>query len=199
MSKHHITNIYPRDVNALSALGRCGYVTHEQLNTFLRDKRIDGYCKDGLLERTVYSRPGSREQDQTVYRLSRTGREFCRKELSMSRLYSAQNPSHDLSLAERYFALTPSERDTWRTETQSREDIENRIDQLREQGENDRAEQLADQLRTGEISMPDAVYTTSDGVTVAFEVVTNNYGLEEIEAKEEAAEVLGANIEFVKS
>lgn len=199
MAKHHITTIYPRDVNALSALGRCGYVTHDQLNTFLRDKRIDGYCKDGLVERTVYSRPGNREQDQTVYCLTRTGREFCRRELSMSHLYSAQNPSHDLALAERYFTLTPSERDTWRTETQSREDIENRICQLREQGESCQAEQLSERLRTGELSMPDAVYTASDGAAVAFEVITSNYGQAELEAKEGAAEVLGASIEFVKS
>ena len=46
--------------------------------------------------------------------------------------------------------------------------------------------------------MPDAVYTRSDGVSVAVEVVTNNYGQEELEAKEQAAEALEAEIELHK-
>ena len=49
------------------------------------------------------------------------------------------------------------------------------------------------------MSMPDAVYTRSDGVSVAFEVVTNNYGQAELEAKEQAAEALGAEIEIQKT
>lgn len=46
---------------------------------------------------------------------------------------------------------------------------------------------------------PDAVYTRSDGVSVAFEVVTNNYGQAELEAKEQAAEALGAEIELQRT
>jgi len=199
ISKKRITTIYPRDRKALSALSRCGYVSREQLGQFLRNKRIESYCKDGLVEKSIYSQPGSRASDQEVYRLTSKGRDFCRRELSITRLYGAQNPAHDLVLADRYFSLSESERETWQTETQSREIINAHIRQLREQGEEEHALELWDKLQDGRLSMPDAVYTRSDGISVAFEVVTNNYGQSELEAKEQAAEALGAEIEIQKT
>ncbi len=173
ISKKRITTIYPRDRKALSALSRCGYVSHEQLGQFLRNKRIKSYCKDGLVEKSIYSQPGSRASDQEVYRLTSKGRDFCRRELSITRLYGAQNPAHDLVLADRYFSLSESERETWQTESQSREIINAHIQHLREQGNEEHARELWDKLQDGRLSMPDAVYTRADGVSVAFEVVTN--------------------------
>lgn len=198
MAKKRITTIYPRDKHALSALARCGYVSREQLGEFLREKRVQAYCKDGLMEKSIYSRPGARTQDVEVYRLTKAGRELCRRELSLS-TYCAQNPAHDLALADRYFSLSQTERETWRTESQSREDVSTEIRQLREQGEEERAGELWAKLQEGRLSMPDAVYTREDGVSVAFEVTTGNYGNEEITAKEEAAEALGAEIEFSRA
>lgn len=179
-------------------MSRCGYVNREQLGQFLRNKRIESYCKDGLIEKSIYSQPGSKTNDQEVYRLTSKGRDFCRRELSLTRLYGAQNPAHDLALADRYFALSDTERETWQTESQSREAVNEYIQQLRDQGNEERARELWDKLQDGRLSMPDAVYTRSDGVSVAFEVVTNNYGREELEAKEQAAEALGAEIELQK-
>ena len=54
-------------------------------------------------------------------------------------------------------------------------------------------------MQEGLLSMPDAVYTREDGVSVAFEVTTGNYGNEEIAAKEETAAALGAEIEFTRA
>ena len=198
MGKKRITTIYPRDKSALSALARCGYVSREQLGVFLREKRVQSYCKDGLVEKSVYSQPGEKTQDIEVYRLTKAGRELCRRELSLP-IYCAQNPAHDLALADRYFSLTESERETWRTESQSREDVCTEIRHLREQGEEERAGELWAKLQEGQLSMPDAVYTREDGVTVAYEVTTTNYGQEEITAKEEAAAALGAEIEFTRT
>lgn len=198
IAKKRITTLYPRDKNALSALAACGYVSRDQLGIFLREKRVQSYCKDGLIEKSIYSRPGAKAQDVEVYRLTKAGRELCRRELSLS-TYCAQNPAHDLVLADRYFSLSQTERETWRTESQSREDVSTEIRQLREQGEEERAGELWAKLQEGRLSMPDAVYTREDGVSVAFEVTTGNYGNEEITAKEEAAEALGAEIEFSRA
>ncbi len=198
MAKKRITTIYPRDRNALSALARCGYVSREQLGTFLREKRVQAYCKDGLVEKSIFSKPGAKAQDIEVYRLTKAGRELCRRELSLS-TYCAQNAAHDLALADRYFSLSTAERETWRTESQSREDVHTEIRRLRDQGEEERAGALWEQLQEGRLSMPDAVYTREDGVSVAYEVTTSNYGQEEITAKEEAAAALGAEIEFIRA
>lgn len=164
----------------------------------MRPKRIDAYCKDGLVERSIYSRPGAKSGDKEVYRLTPAGRDFCRRELSLTHLYSAQNPAHDLALADRYFSMSETERATWQTESQSRDAFAEHIRQLQDQGEAERVQELWDKLQEGQISMPDCVYTTDSGVTVAYEVITNNYGQAEIEAKEEAAETLGASIEFCR-
>lgn len=199
MARQRITTIYPRDVRALSALGKCGHVTEEQLHDLgLRDKRIKSYCKDGLVEKVLFSRAGSRSGDITCYKLTRAGRDFCETRLSMSKLYIAQSAHHDLRIAERYFSLSDTEQATWRTESQCRADFENRIQELRDQGAEEQARALWERFEEGRVSMPDAVYVTDGGVTLAFEVVTNNYGQAELEAKEEAAEALGADIEYSK-
>lgn len=114
----------------------------------------------------------------------------------MTHLYCAQNPAHDLALADRYFSLSVTERETWKTETQCRDLLNEHIRQLRDQGAEERAAELWDRLTAGQLSMPDAVYAADSGVVVAFEVTTDSYGREEIAAKEEAAEALGATIEF---
>ena len=201
IAKKRITTIYPRDVRALSSLARCGYVTREQLGQFLRAKRIEGYVKDGLVEKVHHSRPGNRfNMDTDCYRLTRRGRDFCRKELSLQSLYNAQNPGHDLALSERYFSLSASERESWRTEGQSRSYIEHVISEMRQQGEEERAKLLWESLQDNKLSMPDAVYTTDSGVVVALEVITVHYGHEEIVAKETAAQLIGADkIEFVRA
>lgn len=198
MTKRRISKIYPRDRSALTTLAKCGYASHEQLREFLRDKRISGYCKDGLIEKSVYSQPGGKGQDKTVYHLTSKGRDLCRRELSVSHIYSAQNPAHDLPLTTRYLSLNEQERATWKTETQCREELLDHIRQLQNQGEAERARELREKMREGRISMPDALYTASDGVSMAFEVVTDSYGQAEIEAKEEAAGALDVQIEFCR-
>ena len=151
----------------------------------MRDKRISSYEKDGLVERSVYSQPGDRGADRAVYCLTTAGRDLCRRELCMTHLYSAQNPGHDLAIADRYFFLTPEERDT--------------IPQLRDQGEEERAEELWNKLQDGLLSMPDAIYQPQSGPEICFEVVTNSYGQEEIQAKEDTAQALGMDIEFTRA
>lgn len=69
---------------------------------------------------------------------------------------------------------------------------------MKAQGDFLRANELEDMLRNHEISMPDAAYTTEGGDEVAFEVITNNYGEAEIQAKEAAAVGLGITIEYQK-
>lgn len=47
--------------------------------------------------------------------------------------------------------------------------------------------------------MPDAIYQPQGGPAICFEVVTNSYGQEEIQAKEDTAHALGLDIEFSKA
>ena len=47
--------------------------------------------------------------------------------------------------------------------------------------------------------MPDIVYKSDTGLIVSIEVITDNYGNEEISAKEETATLLGTEITFVEA
>lgn len=188
--KKHITKLYPRDKAALYALARCGHIDHKQLNEWLRDKRIACYEKDGLIKRVQYSRPGDGHDDRTAYRLTAAGRDLCRREYGLAHIYHAQSPAHDLALADRYCSLTPEQRETWQTEGDLQEHYFDKIEQAREQGEEETARLLESMWQEGKVSMPDCSYKISVQTELAFEIVTNSYGQQEIEAKERAVEIL---------
>lgn len=112
--------------------------------------------------------------------------------LGMECTYHAQSPTHDLCIAERYLSLSPEEQDIWQTETEVRDRLEQQI-----QASHDL--DAEDALRSGKLSAPDAVYQSQDGTEVAFEVVTNNYSMTDIQAKMGAAELLHCSFEGVRA
>lgn len=198
--KTHLDKIYPRDLKALGALAKCGHVSHDQLREFVRDKRLSTYEKVGLIGRVPYNRPGDGEGDRTCYKLTTAGREFCRRELHFSNMYQPQSVAHDMGLSDHYFSLTVTERDSWQTETQVRDIYARHLDKLRDQGQEELAQSLWDRLQNGEVSPPDAIYTNESGEQVVVEVVTNNYGAEEIAEKVEFSEAieLANSIDFIR-
>ena len=141
----------------------------------MRDKRISSYEKDGLVARSVYSQPGDRGADRAVYCLTTAGRDLCRRELCMTHLYSAQNPGHDLAIADRYFSLTPEERDTWKTESECRDLFTEHIRQLRDQGEEERARESRRGSLVSAGTVESAIYDLPDGARVIYAVNTDWY------------------------
>ena len=190
--KPHIATIYPRDRQVLTTLARVGYLEHDQMLTFLREKRISGYLKDGLIQRECDSKPGKKSSDRVCYKLTKTGHEVCRQKLGMEYTYHAQSPTHDLCIAERYLSLSPEEQDTWQTETEVRDRLEQQI-----QASHDL--DAEDALRSGKLSAPDAVYQAQDGTEVAFEVVTSNYSMADIQAKRDASELMNCSFKEVRA
>ena len=60
-----------------------------------------------------------------------------------------------------------------------------------------RFETLA-RLERGEISLPDGAYRGENGEIICVEIINSNYGTEQIVAKEAAAEILCASLDFVR-
>lgn len=195
-----INKIYPRDLKALGALARCGHASHDQLREYVRDKRLSTYEKAGLIGRVPYNRPGDSDGDRICYKLTTAGRDFCRHELHFSGMYVPQSVAHDMGLSDKFFSLSESERSSWQTETQVRDMYAQHMDSLRDQGQEELAQSLWDRLQGGEVSPPDAIYTSESGEQVVVEVITNNYGAEEIAEKIEFAEAieLANSIDFVR-
>lgn len=194
MPRHFIRRFALRDETAITAIGRCGHVSHAQLAAVVSEKRILNYCRDGYIEKTLYSQPGTRERDQIAYKLTAKGRDLAEQMGKVTRCQHAQSPAHDLGIASRYFSITEQERATWQTETEITDRFHEYMDKLYDR---DRAEwnRLNDMQQEHAISPPDAVYTSSQGTEIAFEVVTNSYGHAEIEAKETFSEVMELSYE----
>lgn len=195
-SKPYITQFFNRDRLAFTALSRVGHVTREHLKMCgLADSRIKNYLKDGLIEKVAY-RDGNEAGE--CYKLTRLGREIAEKHWSIRDHYHAQTPKHDLALANKYFSLPEPLRDTWRTETQIRDMFQEKLSQLREQGEEQLSKMYEDMLNKSLISMPDAVYTNEQGVQVAYEVITNSYGQAELQAKEAFVAIMKTDYETMR-
>ena len=183
---HYIKNLNYRDVQAIKSLGRCGYVTHNQLNTFLKDNRISNYQKEGLIIKDIYT--DNKNNSITAYKLTDKGKDLAIQH-GVTKPYQSQSIAHDRNIADRYFTLNHDERETWKTENEIREKFLEELERIREQDQV-RARDIEDELRDRQISMPDCSYTTEQGVEIYYESVTNNYGQEELEAKERAIEIL---------
>lgn len=178
-------------------MSRVGHVSEEHLIRMcgLAVGRIRNYVKDGYVEKVAYKDKNGME---TCYKLTRFGREVAEKYWSIRDHYHSQNPIHDLALANKYFSLPESIRDTWRTETEVRNMFQEQLVRFRDQGEENLAKLYEDMLKSGFISMPDAIYTNEKGVQVAFEVVTNSYGREELQAKEMFIGIMNLDCETIR-
>lgn len=184
---NYITNINNRDIKAFNALSRCGYVQRENLLTCISKSRIENYQKQGLIEKEVYV--SNRNETTTAYKFTDKGLNLSIKYTGIDKPYQAQSIMHDCQIADKYFSLTNDERETWKTESELREEFFNKMEELREQ-DYSRYQELQEQYNNREISMPDCSYTTETQIEVFFESVTNSYGQAELEAKERAIEVL---------
>ena len=187
MPRKSINKLMYRDKQALTALSRCGYCTSNHLNNHVSDSRIKSYLRTGLISKeTIVS---NQNVKTTGYKLTGDGKKLLEKQFGVTGHYKAQSIPHDTKLADRYFSLSDSERESWRTETQLREEFYNKLEELREEQPN-LYEQKLEELREGQISIPDCAYTTEQGIEIIYEVVTSNYGIEELDAKENAVEIL---------
>lgn len=194
--KPYISQFFNRDRLAFSALARCGHVSHEHLQAYgLADRRIKNLISDGYVEKIAYKRGN---QIKECYKLTKSGRETASRTFGLSQAYHAQSPAHDLAIAEKYFSLPQELRGIWKTETQIRKEFEERISNMRKEGNEAEAKLYEDMLNKKLISMPDGIYTDSTGTEVAFEVLTNSYGIEELRSKETYVGIFGYQYETTR-
>lgn len=186
MTKKYIKNFFYRDQKALMSVSRCGHVTHQQLKNFVADSRIKNYIRDGYMTREVFTKPNGITMEG--YKLTRQGREFVEKNYGFRDHQHAQSLNHDLGIANKYFSLTEEQRETWRTETELRNLFEEQLNNLYKT-DYDCYTEIREQLENREISMPDCSYINEQGVEICFEVITNSYGIPELQAKERYIEI----------
>lgn len=177
-----------RDVQALNGLRLCGYALRSDLERIISSNRIKTMLLRGYLERKrgVWGRE--------VFTYTTKGKAFMRQLDSLKgRTFYPKQPNaiaHDTALFHQYTRLTPSERMSATSETETRNIYQEAIEQMRYQTSYER-----DRPRH---SIPDMVYTSSRGETIAIEIVTSNYTQEKIELKEATAVAIGAELHIFR-
>ena len=192
-TKPYITQFFNRDKLAFTAFSKCGHLTTVQLKQCgLADARIKNYIRDGLVEKVAFKQGRITGE---AYKLTKSGRELAESKWALRNHYHAQSPIHDLTIANKYFSLPDHLRETWMNETEVRDLFLEHLNQMAEQGEVQTAKMYEDMLQRGLISCPDGLYTNEQGVQVCYEVLTNNYGTEELQAKEAFVAVMKTEYE----
>lgn len=200
--KGGLSHIYNKDRKCMSLLAKTGVMSRDTLHKLeITDNRIKTYKQSGLIrEVNVPDRHGN--GIKTYYELTdKKGKDFCRKECGVKSFISNGHATHHNAKVSEYLTnnLSKKELDSVLSERELRPLIEDRLQEYLDKQEYDHYEELMDALKHNQLSMPDIVYKTEQGTLMAIEVVTDNYGNQEITAKLETAEILGAEIIIVQA
>ena len=183
MSKINRVNF--RDVQALNGLRLCGFARKEDLLNIITNNRISKMEKQGLIESKINIK------NEIVYTYTDAGKNFIKnlEALQGQAFYSRQTATteHDTKLFSEYCKLTPTERMSCLSETQTRDIFAESIRQ-------DQAEAEIDKM----YSVPDLVYTTDEGIMTAIEITTENYNEERVEMKINYCQATNIELRTVK-
>lgn len=188
MAKPKIKNLYNRDRLALTSISKCGHVRESELKNFIADKRINNYLKDNLVTREVFNKNNG--EQLVAYKLTKDGKKLLERQWGVKSHYNAQSINHDLGISNKYFSLSEDRRETWKTETELRQEFEEKLQEIKII-DYERYKEINKMLEEKLISTPDGAYVDREtGIETYFEVITNSYGEEEIQAKERFVEIM---------
>lgn len=198
-------NIMNKDKEFFRAISNLGFMNNNLCTKFHKSSysqsRINTYLKNNLIKKYADGKTG-----ETYYKLTTGGKNYLKEHKEefniKAKFYNSTSVKHDYELAKIYFNSTYEQQINWINETEAREIFEDRINELREQGENELADRYYNDYHTEDnkqqkISTVDSIrYNYEEQRYMAYEIITNNYSDLQIEAKEEFCRVL--NIEIVK-
>lgn len=192
----YIKNLFERDKDMFHMLNKCGNADHQQMKQIgLSERRIKDMQREKLIEKTYYAEHKQDEKNIKAYQLTDKGKSLIEREYGLANHNQSVSVRHNIDVANKYLQLEKEERETVINERELRDLFLEKLEEIRDHDEQ-RYKELYEQLEDNRISMPDIAYTTTEGVTMAFETVTDNYGNTEIQAKEEACTVLELNLEI---
>ena len=198
--KGKLSHVYDKDRRAFSLLSKSGAMSRDTFHKLeISDNRIKSYKQAGLIRETnVPDKHGN--GIKTFYELTdKKGKDFCRGECNIKHFISNGNASEHNSKVSEYLAdnLSKKELDSVISEREIQPFIESRLQEYLDKQEQDHYQELIDALKSNQLSMPDIIYKTEQGNFEAIEVVTDNYGNEEIESKTMTCELLSVEVTFV--
>lgn len=200
-TKEHIKHWYPKDERFFRVLSIAGNIRSEDAERIdISASRLKNMEKDKLIEKVTYpSRYNKCPKSSVSYSLTKKGKDFIKQKYGISRCQNAHAVEHNCKVAEIICNLDKKEIDTVQSEWETRDQMQELLEQMKTEGDYDQYDHYMDLWKEGLISSVDITYTSiKTGEMVCCEVVTNSYKDSDIEAKEICGEILQTEIEYVR-
>ena len=187
--QQYIVQLNHKDEKFLTVLKSSQHISRETALGIVSPNRLRNYQQQGIIKKLHYIEKGVQK---TAYELTPKGRTFYRQHYQGSSNFyqSSTAVRHNVRLADEIVR----HHNTWVNERDLRQELMEQIERLPPE----RRFELLSRLERGEISLPDGAYRGEQGELICVEIINSNYGTEQIVAKEAAAEILGASLDFVR-
>ena len=199
--KEHIKHWYPKDERFFKVLSIAGNIRQEDAAKIdISASRIKNMEKDKLIKKVTYpSRYNKNPRSNVSYALTKKGKDFVCQKYGIGRCQNSHAAEHNSKVAEVICSLDKKEIETVRAEWQTRGQMQEALEQMRQEGDYDQYDYYMDLWKSGLISAVDVAYTSSKtGEMVCCEIVTNSYKDSDIQAKEYCGEILQTEVEYVR-
>lgn len=194
-----IKQLQESDHRALKMIAQCGNVTTaDLLRTGITLTRIKNYNRDGLICLVPYRQKRQQPEPNLAWSVTPAGRKFIVRNLRILVASSKNAVRHNIAVAHEYANLI-SNMDAVNilSEIETREIIEQKLEDLKNANRVDYL-RWYDAYTHKQMSMPDITYIVDNDASVhCIEIVTKNYGEQQIEEKRLTATFLGADLTFV--
>ena len=158
----YLKSLNNNDKQALLAMARCAHVTEEQLLKLITKNRIYSYLQEGIILKEKYYH---NLNGFTGYKLSEKGKRIIEKTWGFKNFQHSQTLYHDVIISKKYFELSREEQESWKTETEIKDILDN----------------MKNELGTDKkYSAVDGAYRNKNDVNIGFEAVTSTYCREKI-------------------
>lgn len=189
--EHYINQINHKDETLLNILKNCQHISQEQALLIVSRSRLDNFCKEGVLAKVHYIDSG---RQASAYELTHKGRKFISQKLPhlvTGGFYQSRTAvKHNIALAGQIMEHSQSR---WINERELREMMAERIVDAE-----DLRWHYMRMLENHQISPTDGAFINEQGEICLVEIINDNYGTEQIAAKEAFAEVMNASIQFIR-
>lgn len=179
--KHSKRLANPRqpDIKACKAMAICGHVRAEYIENIWSERRIRTFTEEGLITKVTYS---TKKGSVVCYKLTESGVNYAKRYIIPEhQIYASKSIVHDVYMSDHYFTkMSETERETIKTETE----IKSEFKEMLISGEIDKG-------TYDSCSCVDFSYTSDSGEVIGFEVVTENYTQQDIQAKQTFCSVYG--------
>lgn len=199
--KGHIKHWYPKDRMFFRVLSVAGNIRQEDAAKIdISASRLKNMEKDKLIEKVTYpSRYNKNPKSNVCYALTKKGKDFIGKKYGIDRCQNSFAAEHNCKVAEIICRLDKKEIETVQSEWQTRDQMQELLEQMKSEGDYDQYDYYMDLWKVGLVSAVDVAYTSaSTGERVCIEVVTNSYKESDIQGKEYCGEILQTEIEYVR-